>query len=93
MPSATFRSVSGDPAQRDPLFPSRRAFIVQFTRDASSDTPPQCSGRVEHVVSGRSLRFEKPEELWSFMREVMADIPMPEGADNIARTQSAPSKG
>jgi len=58
-------------AQREPLFPSARAFIVHFTRDA--ELVEQVRGRVEHVTTGRSKQFSTIDDLFAFVREVMQD--------------------
>ncbi|HYD47119.1 MAG TPA: hypothetical protein VEB21_02160 [Terriglobales bacterium] len=51
-----------------PLFPSSRAFLVQFACDASD---LNCHGRVEHVVTGLSGPFASPDDLFRFMRGVL----------------------
>jgi len=46
-----------------------RAFVVQLTADAS---PDGWSGRVEHVVSGRSTHFGALDQLLAFIERWMA---------------------
>jgi len=59
--------------QREPLFPSARAFIVQFTRDAEVGAEVGIRGRIEHVTSGQSTRFTTADDLFNFVREIMKD--------------------
>jgi hypothetical protein len=51
-------------------FPPERAFVVQLSA-AEHDRKPT-RGRVEHVVSGRCLRFESLDALAEFFGEVLA---------------------
>ena len=51
-------------------YPPERAFVVQFS--AAEDSRKPSSGRVEHVLSGRSTRFESLEKLSEFIGEVLA---------------------
>jgi hypothetical protein len=48
--------------------PRRRAFLVQY----SSDADPGC-GRIEHVESGRSRRFECQQEIEKFVAAVLSE--------------------
>ena len=48
--------------QSAPTLPAWRAFIVQFSADAHL-RGPSCSGRVEHLSSGRRVGFASKEEL------------------------------
>jgi hypothetical protein len=52
-----------------PLFPPEQAFVVQFTADRDG-AGARCAGRVEHVVSGRSARFDSVEGLFDFIDQV-----------------------
>ena len=52
-----------------PLFPPEQAFVVQFTADSDA-AGSRCAGRVEHVVSGRSARFDSVEGLFDFINRV-----------------------
>jgi hypothetical protein len=52
-----------------PTLPPERAFVVQLAADAS---PDGWSGRVEHVVSGRSTHFHALDQLLAFMERWMA---------------------
>lgn len=48
-----------------PLFPPEDAFVVQFQSDSDHRR-----GRVEHVVSGRSARFDSAEGLFAFIDRI-----------------------
>jgi hypothetical protein len=55
-----------------PSLPAGRAFVVHLR----SDTDPAAGevvGRVEHVLSGRSVRFEDVMALVEFFREAVAE--------------------
>ena len=58
------------PGQSGSSLPVSRSFVAQFT----SDTVPasQClRGRVEHIDSGRSQRFDSLDNLVAFFTEVI----------------------
>lgn len=61
------RSTGGSRTADGPLFPPEHAFVVQFTN--SGDGSP-CAGRVEHVISGRSTRFDDSETLLRFFQRI-----------------------
>ncbi|MEW6268822.1 MAG: hypothetical protein AB1689_05940 [Thermodesulfobacteriota bacterium] len=48
------------------MLPTDRAFVVQLSAEADPGTR-RLSGRVEHVVSGESVRFESLEQLLAFI--------------------------
>jgi hypothetical protein len=48
----------------------QRAFVVQLKADC--DPPKTLSGRVEHVHSGDSIRFESLEQLVKFLADSIA---------------------
>ena len=50
-----------------PLFPADRAFVVQFRQDGAKGA----SGRVEHLQTGRSLRFTDAQALLEFMERML----------------------
>lgn len=54
-----------------PLSP-HLAFVVQFRMD-SSDATQSCTGRVEHMTSGRMTHFCSQAELWTFLTQVLAE--------------------
>jgi hypothetical protein len=51
--------------------PVSRSFVVQFTRDTVPGVQ-RVHGRIEHIDSGRSRRFESLEELIAFVEAVLA---------------------
>ena len=57
----------------EPTLPSNRAFVVQF-RVATEQTPEDCAGRIEHVVSGQATRFDSWEQLQRFIEEMLARV-------------------
>ena len=61
---------------------SSRAFVVQIQRDLDAHLET-VSGRVEHVLSGKSVRFRALEELRDFMARTLLEeesaAPSPEG--------------
>ena len=56
-----------------PAFAPARAFVVQFGRETDVDTG-HMAGRVEHVVSRRTARFQSVDELLVFMTEVLREV-------------------
>jgi len=63
---------AGEPAHSESgrQLPSSRAFIVQLPDGDLGDKP--CRGRVEHVRSGRSTRFEDLDRLAQFFATVLS---------------------
>ncbi len=53
-----------------PALPRDRAFVVQFSADATGEAA-RFSGRVEHVMSGQVNQFSSPEELVTFLADVL----------------------
>lgn len=53
-----------------PALPRDRAFVVQFSADATGDAA-RFSGRVEHVRSGQVNQFSSPEELVTFLADIL----------------------
>lgn len=64
-----------DPDQRDRNAEKRlspqAAFVVQFVSGSRLDGGT-VDGRVEHVASGRSARFDSVDQLLRFLGEVLA---------------------
>jgi len=59
-------------AQPGPELPSDKAFVLQLTRD----TDPRLqtfSGRVEHLSSGRRLRFEALADFLAALRRLLEE--------------------
>jgi hypothetical protein len=53
-----------------PLLPANRAFVIQFSTE--TDVPQgRLTGRVEHVVSGKSSHFQSLDELLVFIGHVL----------------------
>ena len=52
--------------------PVDRAFVVQFSPETSLADGP-LGGRVEHVHSGRSARFESLDQLLAFVGRVLSE--------------------
>ena len=57
-------------AQEEPDLVRRRAFIVQF-RAETDFTQARCTGRVEHMVSGKAAHFQSLEELLGFLARIL----------------------
>jgi hypothetical protein len=53
--------------------PSNRAFVVQF-RTTAEQAREDCSGRVEHLVSGQATRFDSWDHLQQFIKEMLTQI-------------------
>jgi hypothetical protein len=54
--------------------PPHRTFVVKISRDAD---PVHVVGRVEHVTSGNSARFEAVDELGAFIVEILGQEESP----------------
>jgi len=54
----------------DPQLPASRVFVVQYSKDADLKYH-KASGRIEHVPSGRSVRFASQTELERFVIHVL----------------------
>ena len=60
----------------------RRSFVIKF----SSETNPEQGrfiGRVEHVASGQTTRFESPDALVSFLNDVLKKVHEFQQADTL----------
>jgi hypothetical protein len=57
----------------EPTLPSNRAFVVQF-RVTSELTTDDCTGRIEHLVTGQSVRFDSWEHLQRFIQEMLTQV-------------------
>ncbi len=60
------------PSGESPLSP-HRAFVVQLRENADVERG-QWVGRVEHVTSGQTTRFQSLEELVAFITRVLVAI-------------------
>lgn len=56
------------------LVPPRDAAFVVHLTGVAEGSGDDASGRVEHVRTGRSTRFESAEELLRFMRQTLAAL-------------------
>ena len=61
------------PLEQRPAFAPAQAFVVQFGRETAVDAG-HMAGRVEHVVSRKSARFQSLDELIAFMIEVLREV-------------------
>lgn len=57
-------------AQQDGTFSIQHAFVVQFESHAGTE-PESFKGRIEHIVSGKSARFQSLPTLQSFVMQVL----------------------
>jgi hypothetical protein len=66
--------MQGKPAQPElPALPAWKAFVVQFSRDASEQTGV-FTGRIEHLSSGRRVHFHAREELIATLERLLAEL-------------------
>ena len=68
------------PAPPAPTLPAWKAFVVQFAADAGIQGP-HCSGRVEHLSSGRRVGFESKEELVEVLGRLLVDLGQPDSKE------------
>jgi hypothetical protein len=61
--------------------PADRAFVLQFEASCANgrDLRDEARGRVEHVVSGRALRFRSFDELGLFLATVLREAAVKRG--------------
>jgi len=55
------------------MLPAWKAFVVQFSREASPHTRT-LSGRVEHISSGRRGRFASGRELLEVLETLLGEL-------------------
>lgn len=65
--------VSSDRPPPSPTLPAWKAFVVQFAADAAV-RGPSCSGRIEHLSSGRRVRFESKDELVEVLGRLLEEL-------------------
>ena len=58
----------------DPSLPADRAFVIRL-RAGVDPTQERLDGRIDHVVSGRGVRFGSYAEALSFIQRVLASSP------------------
>src|SRR5258707_649134 len=54
-----------------PALTAKSAFVVHLVA-IGMDTPETIQGRIEHITSGRSMRFASSSELIGFMQQTLA---------------------
>jgi ABC-type Fe3+/spermidine/putrescine transport system ATPase subunit len=57
----------------EPLLSPQRAFVLQFYPEADVEHG-RFVGRVEHVVSGQTARFDSLDTLVAFLGQVLATV-------------------
>ena len=58
-------------SEKDVSLPANRAFVIQLQASSGASAVGH-RGRVEHVASGRAMRFADEDELWAFVDGVLA---------------------
>ena len=74
MPSAIEIVTPCNARRKEPRLSPTQAFVVQFLLRRQTLTSSYFRGRVEHIVSGRAMRFHSPTELLAFFAEVLSTI-------------------
>jgi hypothetical protein len=70
-----------------PRYPTDHAFIVQFQKgDLAGEAP---AGRVEHIVSGGSSRFQDNHQLMDFLASVLRAVGTSGRADESVAGETA----
>jgi hypothetical protein len=59
--------------REEPLLSPQRAFVLQFYPEADLERR-HFVGRVEHVVSGQTARFDSLDTLVAFLGQVLATV-------------------
>ena len=59
-----------------PQLPAWKAFVVQFSRETEGMSAA-FSGRVEHLSSGRRVRFGSVEDLVAVLRRLLTELGEP----------------
>ena len=63
---------SPDRSRAGGVLPPDRAFVLQLRAEAVGEERARLAGRVEHVASGRTARFESLPELVAFIEGTLA---------------------
>lgn len=58
----------------EPTLPSSRAFVVQFRSTMRPNAGSDCTGRIEHLVTGQAVRFDSWEHLQQFLQEILETL-------------------
>jgi hypothetical protein len=64
----------GDRAGTEPELPTAKAFVVQLSRETGATLQP-FAGRVEHLATGRRLRFQTFEDFQAAVTRLLAEAP------------------
>lgn len=59
-----------------PALPAWKAFVVQFSSETTT-IAGGCAGRVEHLSSGRRMRFASAAELIAALEQLFAEVAEP----------------
>jgi hypothetical protein len=57
------------------------AFVIQFQPETDFETG-RCQGRVEHIVSYKTMRFRSLDELLAFVTQVLTEMRAGEEQDH-----------
>jgi len=58
-------------SDKDVSLPANRAFVIQLQANSMA-SKIRHRGRVEHLASGRAMRFPDEGQLWAFVDSVLA---------------------
>jgi hypothetical protein len=58
-------------SENDVSLPANRAFVIQLQANSRASEFTH-RGRVEHIASGRAMRFPDESELWAFVDSMLA---------------------
>lgn len=64
---------SEQPRALGPELPVTKAFVVQLSRETASTLHP-CAGRIEHLSTGRRVRFEGVEEMLTALTRLLEEV-------------------
>ena len=67
------KAVGSTEVRGQPALPAWKAFVVQFSRETEDLSGP-CSGRIEHLSSGRRAQFHSPEELLAILATLLDEL-------------------
>jgi len=67
---------AGDPLEGQPevRLPADHSFVLQFRPGSGAAPSGPWTGRVEHVVSGRSMRFDDCSALCAFIARILQEV-------------------
>ena len=58
-------------SEKDVSLPANRAFVIQLQASSGASRVGH-RGRVEHLASGRAMRFAEEDDLWAFVDSALA---------------------